>query len=1169
MLPVLQHRSRAVAIALALLATLGIANSLLAQDPFALGVRETPWLSPADEQKTFQLPEGFSINLVASEPQIQKPLNMAFDARGRIWLTDSIEYPYATEVDKPGRDTVKILEDINRDGHYEKVTTFAEGLNIPIGIYPHANGCIVYSIPYVWLLEDTDGDDKCDKRTILYGPFDHTRDTHGMVNAMRRGFDGWLYACHGFNNQSKVKGADGHAIEMNSGNTFRMRLDGERVEHFTKGQVNPFGMAIDNHFQLFTADCHSKPLYALIPGGSYPSFGRPHDGLGFVPEVMTHLHGSTAICGVTIAPSDVFPAELSGKVLSGNVMTSRINCNTLEQHGSTIKAVEQPDFLSTTDPWFRPVDLQIGPDGALYVLDFYNRIIGHYEVPLTHPGRDRTSGRIWRISYTKQQSEVPAAVDLTKLSAAELLEVCDHPVIAQRLLALHQLSDVVYLNRAADVQRLWRADLAPRKLIALTWALARNDALDADKLTVLAAHDSSEARTHAMRIAGFLGKKQQDSSISLVSKGISDIDGHVRLAALEAAANFDSRELMTLIAEKFSEPTDDAFALQAAKIALRDQLERLAPRAGDDWQYAGILKTRIIASVAPAVKNEFGGNLAADQFKLAHELHPNDWQVLAEHASRFASDAKRSSLLADIDALVMRHKMPQHTFMQAVARGAQQRGGNVPAAWIEHLTKLMATTLSINDNTPLGWNCYSLDGQPIAPMIWEANWRKATDEDSYLMYTSLPAGEQRTSILRSDSFAIPAELSFWSCGHVGPTGGPSNHKNKIRLIDAASGEMLIETEPPRNDIAHRIVWDLKKFADRQGRIEIVDTDDATGFAWIAAGNFSLKILNVSDWEASATTALDLVKTWRLRDAKPNIVALVSSSRAPSGLRRKAAETIASMEGSSIVAALAGSLVYDLPEQLQTEVATAITNSDAAAREKTLVNLLSRIASRQQEQVTQQLVTDAAGTALFTRLIERGILPARLLTVRTIEQSAMASAAKEDAEKLASIKASLPADAANLDQLIDEKQKAIASVTADLERGQQIFTKSCANCHQVAGAGAIVGPQLDGIGLRGQQRLLEDMLDPHRNVDVAFRTTTLLLDDGRVVTGLVRREEGATLVLADPLGKEFLVDKTAIEQRKQTPLSLMPENVARDLPASDLAHLVSWLLSRIQAKEPTP
>ena len=297
------------------------------EDPFTLGVRTTPWLKPEEEQKKFKLPEGFEINLVAAEPDIQKPLNMQFDEKGRIWLTCSVEYPYAAPLDKPARDSIRVLEDTDGDGRFEKVTVFADGLNIPIGIYPWKGGCIAWSIPNIWHFEDTDGDLKCDKRTKLYGPFDHTRDVHGNCNAFRRGFDGWVYACHGFNNDSHVKGKDGHEVHMNSGNTFRFKLDGSRIEHFTHGQVNPFGMCFDELFNIFTADCHSKPIYQLLRGGYYPSFGKPDDGLGFVPPMMDHLHGSTAICGLTTYTGDNFPQEYRGNFFSGNVMTSRINRN--------------------------------------------------------------------------------------------------------------------------------------------------------------------------------------------------------------------------------------------------------------------------------------------------------------------------------------------------------------------------------------------------------------------------------------------------------------------------------------------------------------------------------------------------------------------------------------------------------------------------------------------------------------------------------------------------------------------------------------------------------------------------------------------------------------------------------------------------------------------------
>src|SRR5262245_60995139 len=219
MQPRFVHFSATVAriLLLLLLLNLPVAN-WAAGDPFAEGVRPTPWQSPADQQKTFKLPPGFEIQLVASEPDINKPFNLAFDAQGRLWVTTSIEYPFAAPTNRPGRDRIMIFENFGPDGRAGKVTQFADGLNIPIGIYPYKNGCIAWSIPNIWFFQDTDGDGKADKRDVLYGPFDYTRDTHGNQASFRRGFAGWLYATHGYNNDSHVKGRDRHQVDLNSGN---------------------------------------------------------------------------------------------------------------------------------------------------------------------------------------------------------------------------------------------------------------------------------------------------------------------------------------------------------------------------------------------------------------------------------------------------------------------------------------------------------------------------------------------------------------------------------------------------------------------------------------------------------------------------------------------------------------------------------------------------------------------------------------------------------------------------------------------------------------------------------------------------------------------------------------------------------------------------------------
>ncbi len=147
----------------------------------------------------------------------------------------------------------------------------------------------------------------------------------------------------------------------------------------------------------YTADCHSKPISQIVRGGCYPSFGRPDDGLGFIPSTMEHSHGSTAIAGVVVGDGSNLPSDFQDNFFSGNVMTCRINRNRIERLGASVKAMELPDLLTSEDAWFRPVDLQVGSDGWIYIADFYNRVIGHYEVPLDHPGRDRFRGRIWRV----------------------------------------------------------------------------------------------------------------------------------------------------------------------------------------------------------------------------------------------------------------------------------------------------------------------------------------------------------------------------------------------------------------------------------------------------------------------------------------------------------------------------------------------------------------------------------------------------------------------------------------------------------------------------------------------------------------------------------------------------------------------------------------------------
>src|ERR1043166_4439805 len=644
-------------------------NLFGAGDPFSEFVRSTRPRTPPEEAKGFHLPPGFEVQLVASEPEIGKPMNMAFDEKGRLWITQSREYPFAAPLDRKGRDMVKILDQFGPDGRAQKITTFADGLNICIGLYPCKGGAIAFSIPNIYFLEDSDGDGQAEGRKVLLGRFGFEKDTHGLTSAFRRGFDGWLYADHGYNNDTTLTAADGSSIKMNSGNCYRFKMDGSHVEQYSWGQVNPFGLMFDPLGDLWSADCHSSPVYVLLRGGYYPSFGKPHDGLGFAPNICAHSHGSTAIAGMVFYAAEEFPPEYRGNTFIGNVMTCRINRDGFAEHGSTRIAREEPDFLSSEDPWFRPVDLQLGPDGAIYVADFYNRIIGHYEVPLDHPGRDRERGRIWRIVY-RGNTEKPPAKE-TGLALREgvdgWLAEMGQPNITRRMLAMNALVDRVGSKAIEPVRKLLAGRANAFQRAHGLWVLQRLNALS-EKLLAGAARDSeSLVRVHAMRV---LSETEQWSAAqrALALSGLQDTNAYVQRAAADAVGRHPAFEnvapLLELRHQLFLSATspapakasprrtvrkrlpaaeEDSELMYKVRQALRDQLrvpEILARLPWPGWSEAD---GRAIADVVVAVQSAEAGSfllghiqkISEDRETLMRYLQHRSEEQTSELQSRF------------------------------------------------------------------------------------------------------------------------------------------------------------------------------------------------------------------------------------------------------------------------------------------------------------------------------------------------------------------------------------------------------------------------------------------------------------------------------------------------------------------------------------------------------
>lgn len=981
--------------------------------------------TPADEQRLLHVPPGFKVELVTAEPDIAKPINLNFDQRGRLWMTCSVEYPIPAPPDRKPRDSVKILEDSDGNGTFDKISTFADGLNIPIGVLPitipgpngkRLQAAIVHSIPNIYLLVDEDGDGRADRRDVLYGTFG-SDDTHGMTGSFTWGFDGWVYAHHGFANTSRVSAADGSRIVMQSGNTYRFRPDGSHIEQNTWGQVNPFGICFDPLGNLYAADCHSRPAYLLLRGAYYPSFGKPDDGLGFGPELMSHDHGSTAICGISYYAAKQFPPEYRDTLFIGNVVTNRINHDKFTRSGSTYRAIEQPDFLTSDDPWFRPVDIQLGPDGALYVADFYNRVIAHVEVPLTHPGRDHISGRVWKIYWqgTKGEHTLPAIPDFTKLGIDELVDRLGDDNLTNRTLVA---SELVLRNKDQIRSRLQPIlDQHARGFarVHATWVLERLGLLTEESLLRLTTDAEPSVRTHAMRV---LSERQRWSPklASRARAALQDADGFVQRAAADALGRHPSKEnFHVLLDARGSAPTTDPFLVHTIRMALRDQL-----RPSDNWQeMTGELteaEARSVADVALGVPTTSAADFLLP-FLNKYAESPDLAARHMHHIARYGRSEQTFQLLAFIRAA--QDDAQRASLLRAFVQAMQERGDTL--------------------------------------------------DDEVLAY-------------------VESQVSS-----------------------------LLATQRPE----------------------------------------------------SLEPGIELAGLLKMRKAEHPLTLLVKKRDLPESLRKSAASSLVLINPQVDVKLLSGLLTdADEPAGIREHAAKLLAASDRPEPRQELFAALPAAPFRLQAIIAVEIVKSRQGIDWLLEAIAAGKAPARLLQEREIEFWLGRSGRPEVKKRIEELTAGLPPEDERLQQLINRRRKEFAKGSSDPLAGARIFAKHCGICHQVANQGAKIGPQLDGIGARGLERLLEDVLDPSRNVDQAFRSSIIVLNDGRTIVGNVLREEGQIIVLADQEGKEVRVSKADIDEQQPSRLSLMPSNVTEQIVDTDFRDLLSYLLT-LRAKPVAP
>lgn len=407
-------------------------------------------MSAEEALAKMEVPEGFSVDLIAAEPDITQPIAMCFDSRGRIWAIEGHTYPVPAP-EGEGKDRILIFEDGDGDGSFETRKVFAEGINLASGIEVGFGGVWVGAAPYLLFFPDKDADDTPDgEPVILLDGWGH-QDTHETLNAFTWGPDGWLYGCHGVfthSNVGKPGTPEEERTKINAG-VWRYHPVHHEFEVFAHGTSNPWGVDFNECGDWFVSACVIPHFYHLSHGGRYQRQAGQHfnpytyddiktiaDHAHYAGNIRDHafwgaakterppaptdtsaLGGGHAHCGLAFYQADIFPSQYRGKAFFHNLHGHRIVSEQIEKNGSSYVARHRPDFLLSNNHDYIGVGMMLGPDGALYFSDWVDpQTCHHRDVEIW----DRSNGRIYRVRYGDAKS---TALDLPSLSDADLVAI--------------------------------------------------------------------------------------------------------------------------------------------------------------------------------------------------------------------------------------------------------------------------------------------------------------------------------------------------------------------------------------------------------------------------------------------------------------------------------------------------------------------------------------------------------------------------------------------------------------------------------------------------------------------------------------------------------------------------------------------------------------------------
>jgi mono/diheme cytochrome c family protein/glucose/arabinose dehydrogenase len=557
---------------------------------------------------------GYKVELFASEkefPDLKNPVQMSFDNRGRLWVAVMPSYPHFKPGDPRPDDKLLILEDTDNDGKADTQKIFARGLHLPIGFELAPEGVYLSQEPNLCLLVDDNHDDVADRMEILMHGFD-THDTHHAISAYSADASGAFYLLEGRFLHSQVETPYGPR-RVNDGGAWRFDPKNFRLERFIQSDVNnPWGIAFDDWEQCVLSDASSGENYWALPISAKMPYGVEIDRAGeYVPKRSRPTSGSEFVS------SRHFPEDRQGQFMTCNsIGFLGINFSSVREDGSGFTGALAGDLISSSDPNFRPVDLEFAPDGSLYFIDWHNALIGHMQHNARDPNRDHDHGRVYRVTYPSRPMVKPTRV--AGATVPELLEALKSPEYRTRYRARRELRG----RPAAEVlpavkawaSKLDRVDARhEHHLCEALWATWSQNQPDAGILRACLNAKSHQARAAAVQVLRHAGYRLPEVA-SFYRQAVNDPHPRVRLEAMVAASWLDNELGARLILDGLRQPLDKwmiPVTRQMLQTTLKDDVEALvkaspsvvADNPNAQEYLAGRMK---LGSPVSAEKKEYG-----------------------------------------------------------------------------------------------------------------------------------------------------------------------------------------------------------------------------------------------------------------------------------------------------------------------------------------------------------------------------------------------------------------------------------------------------------------------------------------------------------------------------------------------------------------------------------